>query len=197
MTWDGMLPPQNCQRCGKPLNGDGNHPAELYAGTFTGLCYGCQNERPYVTKVYAADGAQRISYPPHCPSWRRDREEYTGYPDCPECGGKGRMYVDRSWRSGGGYHKSCERCLERFSGHPGRKWASHRNTAIYQGAIALWNGQLRAIGLHGQLLVVRSTDEEPPEEVAGLVDDLRQVTIARMRELQGRLGAVATRRGYW
>lgn len=53
MAWDGMLGPIgsiHCNRCGKPLNKDGGHPAELYAGTYTGLCYGCQNssekERP-------------------------------------------------------------------------------------------------------------------------------------------------------
>ena len=207
MTWDGMLPQQDCQRCGKPLNTDGGHPAELYAGTFTGLCYKCEREGPYVVKTYSADGAQRISYPPSCPSWRRDRVEHIAYPDCPQCKGTGRIYVDRPWRTGGGYHKSCDRlsacvpaqagCLERFSGHPGRMWAGARSTALYNSAMALWNGQLRAVGLHGRLLVVRSTGEEPPEEVADLVEDLRQGTIARLRALQDRLGAVAARRGYW
>ncbi len=197
MNWDDMLPQHNCKRCGRPLNADGGHPAELYAGTYTGLCYACEREGPRVVKAYGADGAQRISYPPSCPSWRRDREEYIAYPDCRECKGTGRIYVDRPWRSGGGYYKSCDRCLGRFSGHPGRKRASARSTALYEGAAACWNEQLRAIGLHGQLLVVQGTGEELPEEVAGLVEDLRQATIGRMRELQERLVAVATSRGYW
>jgi len=197
MTWDGMLPPQDCQRCGKPLNADGGHPAELYAGTFTGLCYTCEREGPYVVKTYSADGARRISYPPSCPSHRRDREEHIAYPDCHQCKGTGRITVDRPWRTGGGYHKPCDACLQRFSAHPGRKWAGARSTALYNAGNALWNDRLRAAGLHGKLLAVRKTGEEPPQEVADLVEDLRQATIARLRALQERLDAVATRRGYW
>ena len=40
--WDGMYPQHECSGCGKLLNADGGHPAELYAGTYTGLCYECE-----------------------------------------------------------------------------------------------------------------------------------------------------------
>lgn len=32
-TIDGMLPQHGCKGCGRVLNKDGYHPAELYAGT--------------------------------------------------------------------------------------------------------------------------------------------------------------------
>jgi len=197
MSWDGMLPPHPCKRCGKPLNADGGHPAELYAGTYTGLCTQCQNTGPYVVKEYGADGAQRISYPPHCPAWRRDREEFIAYPDCRECGGTGRIYVDRGWKHGGPYYRPCDRCLDRFRGHPGRRWAGSRSTLIYQAAQAAWHGALWRAGLLERLLAADRSGEEPPQEVMDLVEDIRQGTIARMRRLQEHHAAVAARRGYW
>ena len=113
MDTHGMLPRQPCRQCGKPLNGDGRHPAELYAGTFTGLCYSCQNSGRYVVETYP-DGARLLSFPPHCPSWRRDREEYIAYENCPDCQGKGHITVSRSCSQGGPYPIHCSRCLTRF-----------------------------------------------------------------------------------
>lgn len=120
MDRDGMLPAwMFCMRCNKTLNADGNHPAELYLGTFTGLCYGCAAAGPYVARVSLLDGARVLSYPPHCPSWRRDRETYTGYPDCEACQGSGVQGHGTS-AGGGRYRLYCRACIERYGSHPVR-----------------------------------------------------------------------------
>jgi hypothetical protein len=87
----GMFPADwSCKACGVQLNADGGHPAELYAGTFTGLCYRCERSGPYVVPgSELPDGARLMSWPPSCPSWRRNRTEHWSYPDCPECKGQG------------------------------------------------------------------------------------------------------------
>lgn len=108
-----------CQRCGKLLNADGGHPAEIYAGTFNGLCYGCTAAGPYVVRVSLLDGARVLSYPPHCPSWRRDRETFTAYADCGTCNGSGVQGRGRS-AGGGSYPEYCKPCIRRYSGHPVR-----------------------------------------------------------------------------
>jgi hypothetical protein len=110
----GMFPADwTCRVCGKRLNADGHHPAELYAGTFTGLCYGCERGAAYVVPdSELPDGARRVSHPPSCPSWRRDRTEHWAYPDCEECGGMGaRMRYGRN----GQYTEYCRPCLTRVS----------------------------------------------------------------------------------
>jgi len=120
MEWDGF-PPEGvklkCDRCGVELSGrDGDRPAESYLGTYTGLCYTCQNAGPYVVETFF-DGAKRLSYPPSCPSWRRDRELYTAYGDCPTCKGSGTQW----WTSyPSGYRSYCEACFKRFINHPVR-----------------------------------------------------------------------------
>lgn len=119
----GFYPDHDCKVCGNPLGGKKHgpdtydRPAELYAGTYTGICYTCQNRGPYVEYVLF-DGLQRVSYPPHCPSWRRDRESYDAYPDCPDCGGRGRFYVSRSFPRGGPYYRFCRTCSDRRGSHP-------------------------------------------------------------------------------
>ncbi len=90
----------------------GPRPAETYAGTFTGLCYACERADHYQV-ASLPDGTLRLSYPPHCPSWRRNREEYWAHPDCSACDGAGRSYVSRSDALGGSYFVHCEPCLER------------------------------------------------------------------------------------
>lgn len=99
-----------CQKCGKTL---GKIPAETYAGTYTGLCYDCQNSSSYVIEKFS-DGAMTISYPPSCPSHRRDRGHHTAYADCPKCGGTGRKYVSRCMSMGGPYYEYCPDCLNKF-----------------------------------------------------------------------------------
>lgn len=116
--WDGMLSPRPCAVCGTPLNADGDHPAELYAGTFTGLCYGCER-MPRVEIERWPDGAVEWSYPPACPSFRRDREKHIAYPDCPECKGDG--FTWKPTAAGFSQYRSyCAPCLERWS----KKWGS-------------------------------------------------------------------------
>jgi hypothetical protein len=104
--------PLNCQNCGCRL-GERN-PAEVHAGCYNGLCYRCTSSGPYIEAIAVLDGARRVSWPPHCPSWRRDRETHIAYADCTNCGGWGAT----------GYHsmdhaaRYCEPCLDRYSNHP-------------------------------------------------------------------------------
>ena len=120
MDEEGMLPQHNCKRCGKPLNADGGHPAELYLGTYTGFCYQCERSGVWVLEIHA-DGARRLSYPPDCPSHRRDRREFWAYQDCIDCKGAGHHYVHQDLRWGGGYLSYCETCFTRFYANPLRK----------------------------------------------------------------------------
>lgn len=108
----GMFPADwRCKACGKVLNADGNHPAELYAGTFTGLCYSCERGGPYVVPgSELPDGARLVSHPPACPSWRRDRTEHWAYPDCEDCGGKGARMRHTAMNQ---YLEFCRPCLAR------------------------------------------------------------------------------------
>lgn len=120
MDRHGMLPDKwCCARCAKPLNADGNHPAELYAGTWNGLCYGCTAEPAYVARVAVLDGAREVSWPPSCPGHRRDREKHTAYEGCEACGGlgvEGTPYAQaRQW---------CRPCMKRYMAHPVRRAAS-------------------------------------------------------------------------
>jgi hypothetical protein len=118
----GMLPAEwVCLRCGKPLDADGGRPAERYAGTYNGLCYPCTAAGPYVTEVAVPDGCRRLSYPPSCPSWRRDRETELAYPDCGRCLGTGRYTWAQSGR--GRSRTSCEACRARYYAHPLRQAA--------------------------------------------------------------------------
>jgi hypothetical protein len=93
------------------------NPAELYLGTYTGLCYECERAGVIVVETFP-DGAKTLCYPPHCPSWRRDREHYVAYPDCPDCKGVGRKMISRELSRGGNYPESCKRCAEKF-------WIAH------------------------------------------------------------------------
>ena len=112
---DGFLPVQNCVRCSKPLHGkDSSYPAELYAGTYNGLCYSCTNSGPLLLGRWE-DGCELYEHPPHCPSWRRDRERFIGFTGCTECAGKGRIMVYRSDASGGSYPKQCSVCSARHN----------------------------------------------------------------------------------
>jgi len=115
-----MYPEHACKGCGKPLNEKGHRPAELHAGCYTGLCYTCERG-PAQPVRQEPDGAAWWSHPPHCPSWRRDREVFVGYTGCSDCGGKGRKMVSRPDSQGGSYPMSCKTCRERYSSHPSRQ----------------------------------------------------------------------------
>lgn len=194
MTWNGFLPEHNCKRCGKPLHGQGTgYPAELYAGTYTGLCYPCTNSGAYVEKTYPLDGAILLNYPPHCPSWRRDRETYIAYHDCPDCKGKGMWIVSRHPGQGGSYPRYCLKCHNRFYSHPVRKRkdAYHQNrfNQIQQATTNLLTAHCAKLGYNIGLKKVKGLEKvvwadirELPE-IAPFVDEL----LARIDKARTRL----------
>jgi len=140
----GMFPANSrCTDCNIVLNADGNHRAELYAGTFTGLCYACERKQPYVCAEYPLDGAIRVSHPPSCPSHRRDRQTFTAYRDCDACKGLG---CTARWAPyGGQYYEYCRPCLDRFSSHPLRKKTDRRREQIYDAEMRVWQRNLERI----------------------------------------------------
>lgn len=178
--WDGMLPPHNCKRCGKPLNADGFHPAELYMGTYTGLCYACEKAPMYIEST-APDGGQRLSYPPTSPSHRRERETYIAYPDCPDCEGKGRFYISRSLAQGRGYYRFCRTCTDRWSGHPFRKRIQRLLEMLYMTAQRMYEKAVSEAGLN---------EESSREEFAEIGEPL----LAKLRKCQEK---VIMRRERW
>jgi len=119
-----------CKRCGKVMGGDGDRPAEIYLGTFTGLCYDC--EKRGAQRIDAEfDGAEHWEHAPHCPSWRRDRERYIGYPGCVDCKGRGRIMVSRPFPQGGPYAIQCKACSTRYYGQPWRaKWSKRKSVLL-------------------------------------------------------------------
>lgn len=96
----------------------GGYPAELYAGTYTGLCYSCTAEPSYHERTLETSGAHVWNHPPSCPAWRRDREAFYAFPECEECKGRGRIHVSRTDGRGGPYGKQCERCWNEHQTHP-------------------------------------------------------------------------------
>lgn len=120
MSWNGMLPKGvTCKRCGSVLQGEGeDRPAELYLGMYNGLCYPCTNAAPFELNYSYVSGARVFSHPPHCPSWRRDREQFYGFDGCQVCGGQGRVWVSRSDAFGGSYTVQCQACHDRHNSHP-------------------------------------------------------------------------------
>ena len=128
----GMYPDNwTCRHCNKRLNADGGHPAELYAGTYAGLCYACQNRPFEVIATDSLDGATTVEYPPSCPSYRRNREQFTAYTDCEHC--KGRGATPKT--NGQGY---CRPCLDRYCNHPVRLRQQARRTRIHHAASHVW-----------------------------------------------------------
>ena len=118
MNSSGFIENAICGKCGAKLEGEGDgRPAESYAGTYTGLCYSCTQAGAYAV-VTEPSGAVRWSHPPHCPSWRRDREQFLGYEGCAECGGRGRIMVSRSDTAGGSFAIQCADCSHEHFNHP-------------------------------------------------------------------------------
>jgi hypothetical protein len=140
----GMFPATwTCRGCKKPLNATGGRPAELYAGTYTGLCYDCEGAGPFVLSIYPLDGARAMSYPPSCPSWRRDRETYTAYEDCGTCKGSGvEGMTYANWSTHRNY---CQACSTRFHGHPIRARRGDRGSALVKAADAVYQAELERI----------------------------------------------------
>lgn len=151
MGSDGLFQVElHCLGCGRLLNSDGNHPAEVYAGSYNGLCYGCTKKGPYTEAIAILDGCRRVSWPPSCPSHRRDRTTKYAYPGCPDCDGLGVASYETSV-GGSRYGVQCKSCMARFSEHPlrvrawdwQRKVMEHGN-AVYRAAL------LRAAGVPGR-----------------------------------------------
>jgi len=191
--------PENwvCLRCGKQLNADGGHPAETYAGTFNGLCYACTAEGGYVEKIHELDGCRYWSYPPHCPSWRRDREHFYAYEDCAVCGGKG--YTKETYVSGGRIKEHCADCSRRFHDHPVRRhhwllseWINHAGNSVFRSML------FAAAGIKTKAKKRREQElndwiEANPEQF----QDLRSRVLDRGYRCHERLSRLAERRGIW
>jgi hypothetical protein len=113
-SWDGAV----CPECGEKTAARAQ-PAELYGGTYTGLCQSCVSKGPYLDETRPAEpsGARWWSHPPHCPSWRRDRESFL-YFEGADCCRFGRLNVPRADTRGGDYGKQCEKCRDRHERHP-------------------------------------------------------------------------------
>ena len=152
MDRHGMLPDDfACVSCARPL---GTNPAELYAGTYNGLCYPCTSAGPYVTRSAVLDGAREVSWPPHSPSWRRDREKHIAYEGCEVCSGLGIVPGTRSWGCSGGM--SCDPCWQRYSGHPVRQAADRWLTQVMRSCDAVFQ---RAVD---QAAEFRASHQEAP-----------------------------------
>ena len=143
----GYFPAQPCRQCGNALQGaDSDRPAELYAGTYTGLCYTCERGPGFIAQICELDGMRVWDYPPHCPSYRRDRETFTAYPDCQECEGLGCKFVSRSFGQGGPYYSQCGTCSVRRSKHPARIWARKRMCQIFEVANRIFQAEQKLTG---------------------------------------------------
>ena len=136
----GMYPAEwRCRICKVQLNKDGFHPAELYAGTYTGLCYKCE-AAPYFVEHTYFDGALRVSYPPSSPSWRRDRETFTAYADCTICQGKG---VESTFYNNWTNHRvACKMCSTRYYDNAVRVKTGNTRRKLYIIAESLWERKL-------------------------------------------------------
>lgn len=176
--------PHHCSRCGRELSGpDGPRPAETYLGTLNGLCYPCTSSGPYVVARYPWDGAQLVSWPPHCPSWRRTREEFHGYPGCETCAGLGATRGYGQWTP---IWERCRDCSARF-------WAARPDFEYERwarrAAEAVWRQRTDA-------LVPRKVRGKAKREAArielidsGAADGVRTVLVTRYQALAGRIKA--------
>ena len=162
MDRHGMLPADiRCKQCGAEMNPNGHRPAELYAGTFTGLCYRCERGGAYVVEELDT-GVALVSHPPHCPSWRRDRETFYWYTDCqnPKCR-KGKITISRPYPQGGPYPKQCDECGRRHWDHPAQQ---ARNRVAENRH--LWYRRMQA---EYSRRVKRAGGDDPDRVIAGAV----------------------------
>lgn len=198
MDRNGMLPESwTCRQCRKQLNANGARPAELYAGTFTGICYECESAPYFIEKTYALDGAMSMSYPPSRPSWRRDRERYTAYADCATCNGTG---VEKTEWNGGPLRHACQVCMTRYSQHPLRAKADQRRERLYRAAEAVWQSELLRIAR--TTLPKRVKKKTLSAAIALLARDarmnaIRQELLARHARAIERLDAFNERNGLY
>jgi hypothetical protein len=196
--WDGCIPRGvRCQRCNKLLNEDGNHIFESYLGTFNGLCGPCTAEPTYVAKTFR-DGAKEISVPPACPSWRRDREKYIVYDDCPDCQGKGYKSI---YGTNGMFNQGYRTCSDRYTADPLRRWHSERAMALMAAANRCFQEDLVRLGLSKR---DRKRKGEPqtyskafpqPEDANNTMYEIQVKWLSRYEPLREKLEAMAVARG--
>lgn len=193
----GHFPSWPCQGCGKELDGEyGPNPAETYAGTFNGLCYTCTGKSPFVVSIAELDNARLVSWPPHLPSWRRDRETFYGYEDCQHCEGLGakRAYRPRSSVSGGGpLWERCSSCGPRYWDHPRRRWLQAREDLLARATQARFTHLLDQAAL-AELGVKRASRKRLNEAAQALPEDhvsaIRALVIARYVAIKVRLNVL-------
>lgn len=192
----GFLPPCDCARCGRPLQGMGEgRPAERYAGTYTGLCYECNDRPPECGGVSALDGARYWEYPPHAPSWRRDREGgHVGYADCPRCRGRG--VVNWPVASGTPYTQ-CEDCTARYDAHPLRQRYQDGCREIYRRANERFTAAIWTIAGVNQHTPRKVRDEACGRVPVADVERLAAESWDWYREQLRGLQDAARKRGYF
>jgi hypothetical protein len=149
-------------------------------------CYECERSGERLLQVNPLDGAQHWEFPPHCPSWRRDRERFIGYEGCAQCEGKGRLWVGRADSQGGSYAKQCEGCGARFWDHPLRQWEVKRWGWIRRAAESEYHKALR----RRKLLRQAKAGTLPAE----LCREIQAPFVARMDDLRDRFTALADKR---
>jgi hypothetical protein len=173
-----------CLNCGKQLNADGNHPAETYAGTWNGLCYGCTKAPAFVARIAVLDHAREVSWPPSSPSHRRDRETVIAYRDCTVCGG---------WGVTGYERERCRACGTRYSTHPLRVRVRDYNELLMTTAQAVFTRRRKAYAkVPGRCSYRRECEllATIPEDVNRV---MREEIMRRYRPMRARSDARAAR----
>jgi hypothetical protein len=185
----GMLPAQPCRGCGRQLNADGHHPAELYAGTFTGLCYPCTDAVAFrVGEPSRLDGAERWSHRPYCPSHRREREIRVWYPDCdhPKC--HHGQTTHSSYSNPWGWVQQCETCSKRYYQHPIRARAIQRTRSIREVSMRLFEQQVKRERCQRKV----KRGENLPDEVIVM---LRKPILERVNRMNVMAKRISEKRG--
>jgi len=195
----GMFPATwTCLRCRKPLNADGGHPAELYAGTYNGLCYPCTSAPAFVKRVMALDNAQWCSHPPLCPSYRRDRPDYVGYADCEACKGTGVAKTSYSAWTHSSHYEYCSACSDRYHRHPLRERIARYSEHSYRAAEAVWQSELRRIakaqlGKRPKQKAIKARTSELARSPR--LEGIRRELLARCARLRTKINALNTAYG--
>lgn len=198
--WNGFYNGVTCRKCGKSLDGQGDgHPAESYAGTYTGLCDKCTHAGGFVIRIAESDGCKQWSYPPHCPSWRRDRESYLAYDDCLTCKGTGRIYISRSYPQGGPYYIQCKECSARYYDQPIRKARSEFATRAYTRIRALIESRYYAdlrviIGWRKSKKITARTKFDPTEDQTKRIEEAKKTHFEVYQTLTGKLDKIIDRK---
>jgi hypothetical protein len=144
-NWDGMYPPHPCKKCGKMLNADGGHPAELYAGcsSYTGLCDKCARGPAYVEYVDPLDGAITWNCPPS-QYGDRERRTYIAYANCEDCKGTGRTRFHGRYES---FDTYCKRCLDQQCAHPLHQAHYKATSAIFPRYEEIFKAECKSFGI--------------------------------------------------